>query len=739
MSEHSACAPHCNLSISNPSLRVLALALSILSWPVPDLVAQSISGPTLRVSSLEGDLKLDGRLDERQWYNGSAIGGLTMVEPTEGGDLAGHTEIRVLVDHKSIVIGVMCQDPDPAGIVSFSKARDSELRDEDHIKLILDTFLDGRTGYIFALNPSGARYDALVANQGEGENSDWDAIWEAATHRGANGWSAEIRIPIQSLGFQSGLDQWGFNAERRVQRLQETSRWASPSRDARISQASRAGRLTDLPEFDYGLGLTVRPALVSGLHKPAREVETDGRLDPSLDVSQRLGSNLLASATVNTDFAETEVDTRRTNLTRFSLFFPEKRSFFLAGADIFDFGIGLRTFRNVDLLPFHSRRIGLFESRTVPINAGGKVSGRIGNTSLGALAVQTRSVDSLVPSSTMGSMRIKQNVLAESSIGAIATVGDPEGRPGAYTVGADATFQTSRLGGDKNFIIGVWGLATGREGLEGDRKALGGKIDYPNDTWDVALTYKWIGDGFDPSLGFVPRPGVQMWSGGLNYRLRPSWSWVRWMLHELRPTLVTDLSGVWESYRVFTAPVNWLFESGERFEFNIAPEGERLREPFEIAPGVVIPPGEYSWVRYRLEGDLAAKRVVSGRVSWWFGEFYDGSLHQISVRVAVKPSATANLEISGERNVGSLQAGDFTQDLVSMRLQINFSPDLQLNSLVQYDNDSRIVGTNTRMRWTFNPYGDAFLVYNHNVANLPDDWALESNQLLIKVQYAFRM
>ncbi len=717
---------------------VLPLLVAMITCS-PALSAQDNGRPTLRIAALGDGLSLDGVLDEPEWQGADRISELTMIEPIEGGVLAGTTVVRLLADSRVIVIGVVCHDPDPPGIVSYSKARDSELRSEDHVKFILDTFLDGRSGYIFALNPSGARYDALVADQGEGENSDWDAVWEAATHRGPQGWSAEVRIPIQSLGFNAALDEWGFNVERRLERLQESSRWASPTRDAKISQSIRAGRLTGLPDFNFGLGLTVRPAVVSGFEKPDFDVDTEGSLEPSLDVAQRIGANMLASLTVNTDFAETEVDTRRTNLTRFSLFFPEKRTFFLEGADIFDFGLGMESFHQVDLMPFHSRRIGLFGGETVPLRVGGKLNGRVGNTNFGGLAVRTGDVGGLVPAATLGVARVEQNILEESSIGAIATFGDPEGRSNSWMTGVDAVYQTSRLAGNKNFLVGGWALVTDREGLEGDKKAFGAKIDYPNDAWDIALTYMQIGDAFDPSLGFVPRPGIKKLSGGANLRSRPKLSWVRWMYYELRPTLVLDRDSRWESYRVFTAPVNWLFESGERFEFNVVPEGERLVEPFEIADSVVITPGAYHWVRYRLEADIAAKRKVSGRISWWFGGFYGGYLHQVTARLALKPSATASLELAGERNVGSIPAGDFTKDLVSARMLINFSPDLQLSAFVQYDNESESVGANARVRWTFHPSGDLFVVYNHNVSERLSEWELESNQLLVKLQYAIRM
>jgi hypothetical protein len=450
--------------------------------------APAVAAPTLRVGSLAGPLRLDGRLDEAAWAAADSIANLTQIEPAEGGAPAGRTVVRVLAGAGEIVIGVRADDPEPGRLVSFARERDAALANEDHVKIVLDTYRDGRSGYVFAVNPNGARYDALVADQGEGENANWDAVWEAATARTATGWSAEIRIPVRSLLFRPGLDEWGFNVQRRVQRLQETDRWASPERDYKITQTFRAGRLTDLPPFALGVGLSVRPSLTAGAGVPAPRGRMEDDRDASLDVTQLLGANTLASLTVNTDFAETEVDTRRTNLTRFPLVFPEKRTFFLQGADIFDFGLGAGD----DARPFFSRRVGLLNGQEVPIRVGGKVNGRSRGTNYGALAVRTGhagvpGLDSLPTGNTMGVLRVKQNVLRESSVGVISTFGDPLGRARSWLGGADATYQTSRFRGDKNFLVGVWGQALGREGLAGRRRAFGGKVDYPNDLWDVAV------------------------------------------------------------------------------------------------------------------------------------------------------------------------------------------------------------------------------------------------------------
>src|SRR5688572_22357209 len=728
---------------------LIAIAVGL---PLPVLsqdARATASRPSLRVGVAEG-IGIDGRLDEAAWMRTDSIANLTQIEPVEGQPPTGRTVVRVVTTADAIIFGIRADDPDAARITSFARNRDASLTSEDHIRVVLDTYLDGRSGYVFIVNPHGARYDALVANQGEGENAQWDAIWEAATHRDATGWSVEIMIPVKSLLFKRGLTEWGFNVERRIQRLLESSRWASPDRDVKINVTSRAGLLTGIPAFDLGAGLSLRPSVTSSVGKPAPATAALSDVSASLDVTKRLGANTLGSLTINTDFAETEVDTRRTNLTRFPLLFPEKRTFFLEGSDIFDFGLGLgnSSGSSGDLIPFFSRRIGLLGGREVPLDAGLKIAGREGATNFGALIVRTGDVDTLPTENTMGVLRLRQNVLQESSVGVIATFGDPLGRDDAWTAGADLTYQTSRFQGNRNFLVGVWGLMTDRADLTGRKHALGAKIDYPNDLWDIALTWKWMGESFDPSLGFVQRPGAQLVTFNVTNTPRPKRPIlglrVRQMTNEWFNTLATDLNGRWESYRIFLAPVNWRLESGDRYEINVVPTGERLVQPFEIAEGVVIPPGSYHWNRYRLEAQLAAKRKFSGQFTWWFGEFYSGTLDEFIATAAWKPSALFIMEFNATRNVGRLAEGDFTQDVIGTRVRLNVSPDLQFNSYMQYDNTTDSFGTNTRVRWTFSPLGELFVVYNHNIREMiptpgiQREWRFDSNQLLVKLQYAWR-
>jgi len=699
------------------------------------LGAYAQDAPRVRAGAISGELRVDGVLDEAAWASAEIISRFIQTDPAEGQPASTATTVRVIANATSIAIGIICEDDEPDRIVSYSVRRDAWLNGEDNVAVVLGPFRDGRSGYVFGVNPSGARYDALIEQGENDENSEWDGIWEASSRRTPTGWTAEIVIPVQTISFNPDLREWHFNVQRRVQRRLETSRWASPARQFDVTQTSRAGVLTDLPDFDLGVGLTIRPSISGGGGVPEPDGDIEGEFQPSLDVTQRIGANLLASFTVNTDFAETEVDTRRTNLTRFPLFFEEKRTFFLEGSDIFSFGLGL----DEDVIPFFSRRIGLVSGQEIPILGGAKLNGRIGHTYVGGLVVGTKDKEGVVSDDTfMAVGRVKQNLWSESWIGGLASVGDPLGRGGAWLGGVDFTFATSRFRGDRNLLFGLWGLATGRDGLDGDTTAYGATFSYPNDEWEAGLSYKRVGRDFDPSLGFVPRRAVQLINVEFENNTRLSRGPIQSLSHDVRPSLALDLSGQWESYEVSISPVNWQLRSGDRLQINADPEGERLVEPFEVSDGVVIAPGAYHWRRYRAEVETAEKRRLSAEATAVFGGFYDGELTQFEFQATWNPTALFTVEFETEHNIGDMPGGRFTQTLIGNRVRVNVSPDLSIASYVQYDTESDSVGVNTRLRWTFTPVADLFVVYNHNVRSLLDRWQMESNQLLIKLQYAFR-
>lgn len=727
--------------------------MKLLSWGcaalagVSALAGQDRDRPRLRVSPLTGPIVLDGRMREPVWATAdSAL--LTEFEPELGSVPAERTVVKVLANADMLVFGIRCDDPDPDRITSFSRARDPDLSEEDHVRIVLDPFLNEQSGYVFAVNPDGARYDALITEQaqrlGGRENPDWDTIWEAAAARSPTGWAVEIRIPIKSLLYKPGLTEWGFNVQRRVQRKLETERWAFPGRNWRITQMSRAGRLVDLPKLRLDRGLSVRPALVTGSGIAAPGARWSSSAAGSLDATQRIGSNTLAFLSIHTDFAETEVDQRRTNVSRFSLFFPEKRWFFLEGTDIFDFGPGI----SPDVVPFWSRRIGLFNGQTVPIALGTKESGRVGETSFGLLAVRTGAVPGLVPATDMAVVRVKQNVLGESNVGFIGTVGDPTGATGSWLAGADALLQSSHVLGDKNAQLGLWGLTMDGRSLTGSKTAAGVSLFYPNDTWNNFLGYYRVGDGFQPALGFVPRPGVQQFNLALNYLPRATAPWLaRWLSRaafELIGVLVTDLNGRWETVFGRLSAFNLAFQNGDQLAIAAHPEAERLDAPFGIAPGDTIATGSYTFLRYRIDYARAAKRRVSWSFTYAGGDFYNGRLGEYIGTLLLKPSPLFIVELSGERDQGKIVPSTvpvpFVLERYGVKLRVNPSPDLEFNAFTQYDNSSRQLGSDIRIRWNFRPSGDFFLTYNHNIA-VPigaRPWTFDCNRLSTKIQYALR-
>lgn len=697
--------------------------------------------PKLRAGRLTSPLDLDGLLNEPEWDKADSISTLTEVDPNEGSRPSARTVVRILANSNYIAIGIEAYDNKPSKVIGFSRGRDAFLQNQDNVKIVLGTFHDRRTGYVFATNPEGARYDALINPEGghrNRENRDWNTIWEAKATRTDFGWSAEILIPTKSLMFKKNSTVWGFNVERQIKRLQEVDRWSGANHNYHIDQMNVAGDLTNLPKMTLGHGISITPAVTFGGGKPASGASETTTFKPSIDISKRIGSNLNSTLTFNTDFAQTQVDARQTNLTRFPLFYPEKRAFFLQGADIFNFGVGL----GHDVIPFFSRTIGLVDGVQVPIMAGGKISGRIGQTNVGGLVVHTARKDTnnalLVPATTMSAIRVQQNIFSESNFGIIATAGDPTGLKNAWMLGGDLTLKTSHFEGDKNIRLGIWGLANNKEGLTGDKTAEGIQLSYPNDLWNIALTYKRIGDGFQPSLGFVPRPGIIIYDANLIFAPRPSWSWLRQVFFMNFPRLITDLHGHWESYRYMASPLNLNFESGDRIEFDIIPQGERLFDPFDIASNVTIPDGKYNFLRYQVQVNLASKRKLHGHLSYQFGTFYDGKLHQIQAHLFWNPNALFNMSLTAERDIGLMPEGDFTKNLIGTQFGFNFSTDLGINSFIQYDTDSKVLGTNTRLAWTFNPYGKVFVVYNHSLENMMNRFEFQQNELLIKIEYTFR-
>jgi hypothetical protein len=603
---------------------------------------------------------------------------------------------------------------------------------------VLDPFNNHRLGYVFQVNAGGARTDGLISPASSLPNYDWDGIWNAKVQRTLDGWVAEIRIDSHSLQFPHHIDRWSFNVQRYVPRGQVSLQWANITLDSTIFDLARMGTLGGVGALEQGLGLDVAPyALLR--HDSARG---DTAAQVGGDVRYNITPSLAATLTVNPDFAEAEADTDQINLTRFPLFYPEKRRFFSEASNLFTFGAGLTD--NDTFLPFYSRNVGLVNGEAVRVDSGVKVVGSVGPWSIGALDVETGRSGFSSPTRLFAG-RLTYDIDDHLRVGTLLTSGDPTGKSHNSFAGADAVWHTSTFHGDKNLTLSGW-AARSNDPLPGQHSGWGLYTEYPNDLWQGYVSVNVFGDALDPALGFLPRPGTRQYDVYLDYRPRPTSAalrWVRQFFYQLEVLQVDDLHGITQTRRIFTAPFNADAESGEHYEFDWIPEYEALSAPFEIAHGVILPPGRYHFDRYRVETQSSEAR------SWRIGnvvevgDFYSGRLSQVMPFVDwTVQGGKLRFKLSNETDYGRLPQGNFIQRLYILKASYAFSPDLIFSTLAQYDSTIGHIGLNARLQWTIAPGRDFFLVVDHGVEVSVTDPNVRSapiaNIVIAKLRWDFR-
>ena len=717
-------------------MRFLLHFFLCLIIPFNLIVAQE---PVIRAIKSEQSPVIDGKLNESLWDLAIPFSDFRMVEPTPGSDPTEKTEIKVIYDLKGIYFGIRCYDSEPQRISANTMEHDkSEERNEDQISLLLDPFLDKRSAYIFIINPKGARSEGFAS--GEHYNLGWDGLWEARCQTDSEGWTGEIFISFKTISFNPKLTSWGINIERYIARKQEVIRYSGISLNSFFSNPKEAGLITGIENIKQGLGVTFRPyAKVSRNDNKTDDIDPSKDLKGGFDIYKNITPNLVGAVTVNTDFAETEVDARRLNITRFPLYYPEKRTFFLEGSDIFDFG----STSSSTFLPFFSRRIGLIEGQQVPLKWGTKFFGKISNTNLAILDVQSGSSEMTAPTN-MFAGRISQNIFDESKVGVILTNGSQSGKQNTLA-GADFKYKTSRFMGGDNFSVDLWGVKNWNEAKGGNKNGFGFKIDYPNDLIDAAVSYTFLGDSLDPGLGFLPRSAYHSLYTSCSYmpRLEKGWigSVVRQWFFELRMTNYWNLEGDLESRQIFTAPINFRTESGEHIEFNVIPNREVLPVDFEVSEGIIIQSGDYSFLNYRFEVNTASYRKVQFDFSYSFGEFYDGHYNDIETGVTLKLDGYATMELGANLVRGNLPQGKFSENVYFTKLNLYITPDLGITNYVQFDDITNQIGYNGRFFWQIRPGNTIYLVYNNITERLfdPDKrFQMKEDQLLFKVQMSIR-
>lgn len=710
------------------------------------LLASTALAQTTSVLRVTSPVQLDGKLDEPFWAQAAAIE-LTQQAPKPGGATPFTTTVRIAATEEMVYIAFLCKDPEPAKLAVHTMQRDGEVEGDDFVSVAFDTYGDRRTGYFFRVNAAGARVDGLIAGP-EHPSLDWDGIWDVRTHRLPDGWTAEIAIPSRTLNFKRGLDVWGANFERNIARTRTVLRWAAPTLDAFFFDLSRSGTVTGFGHLKQGLGLELSPYTTGRTRNFFQNGGRTAQLTAGADLTYRVTSQLAAVFTANTDFAETEVDTRQLNLSRFELFFPERRAFFLEGSNQYQFGLGLDS----QFIPFFSRRIGLFEGQQIPINAGVKLNGRAGKWNIGMLDVQTRDTvlrdGSFVPSTNLFASRVSYDVTSKLRLGGILTNGSPDGTNRNTLAGFDGVWRTSQFRGNKNLFIGGWtAMASGDVG-NGSRSGYGFKIDYPNDRWDCFVSFNKYGSSLNPHLGYLPRPGVRRFDTACEYRPRPRkdgpFGWIRQQFMDHRYYRVVNERGQVESEQFSWVPLNIQTESGDRFSVNWVPSYEFLPVPFTITEGVTLPVGRYRFQRFIGEAESSPNRRIQFTNTTGAGTFYSGTLVQQENTVNYT-SQRGNWQagVTIEQNFGKLPEGRFVQRLWQLSTTYAVNPNLALSNFLQYDSESHNVGNNMRLRWTIQPGNELFIVWNRGWKRLllsPHEQGLipDTELLAIKLRWTFR-
>ena len=731
----------------------LALSTSILCSSALGQVHPGATMKSMEVRRLPGGAPvIDGRLDDAAWESATVVEDFHQVQPLEYQDPSDPTQVMVFYDDEALYVGARM--PQTLGVLGNTLRQGQEFWGDDIFALIIDTFNDKRNGYRFQVNPNGVRMEAIYENT-TSTNWDWTGIWRAAATQDDGGWTAEMAIPFKTLSFNSDNDTWGINFTRDIGLVDELSGWVSRNSDANPSIAGEAAGFTNL---QLGRGLDVVPSLVFDAHRTVSPNTTDWGAEPSLEVYYKVTPSLNASLTLNTDFSATEVDDRQVEFTRFSLFFPEKRNFFLRDSDIFqfgqigfigNFGTGLSyTFSRPDLengQPFFSRRIGLSQAgRPVDLSRGGKLAGRIGRWNVGALAIRQDEFEGVGATDILVA-RATANVLEESTIGVIVTDGDPRSNRDNSLAGIDFRYSNTQLPGGRVLEADLWYQRSQTDGIHLDDDAYGFRVRAPNRTgFRGSFGSKTIEENFFPALGFVNRSGVRNHTANFGYVHRFRSAPIRtayWGIDAERIDLVDG--GVQTQVVTLRA---FEFDTTEQFRgyANLIANREVLARPFVVwrrgDEQVVIPAGDYSFNTVQLQFGTPSSRPVWAQVNQSSGNFYDGERNRISTSVGWRPSIRFVTNLGYQYNGVTLPHGNFTTRLVRFSAEVVFSSTLSLVTLLQYDDISETMGINARLHWVPQAGREGFVVLNHNFEDfdLDNRFSSSGSDLALKFYYTLR-
>ena len=658
------------------------------------------------------EIVIDGVLEEASWETVTPAKDFIQFEPSPGMPATEPTEVYFLYDDDNLYVAAICFQADPLSIVATELQKDFGTPDNDGIAFMLDTLHDLRSGFVFATNPAGARSDSQTANDGGIINRNWDGVWDVQVKVHENRWIAEFMVPFKTLRFtKDGSQEWGLNVRRRVRGKNEDSHWAPIPRPYNATRASMAGTLRGLENIRQGRNLKIKPFAIAGFRqvREGGELPIDDEYDGGLDLKYGLSPSVTLDVTYRTDFAQVEADQQQVNLTRFSLFFPEKREFFIENSSIFGFGESVlgRRGGGVNVIPFFSRRIGLSGSTPVPIVGGARMSGQIGNYDVGLLSMKTESVDGR-PSDTFTVGRIKRKLMDSSWIGGIFTNRDST-VSGDYNrlLGVDARFRLFQ-----RLELSSYVLKSTTPGVSGDDQARQFEAAWLDSDFTIAASYHETQQNFNPEVGFTRRRNIEKTSGNVSWRPRlESNERIRNLTFSAGIDYYANNDGEIET-REQTLGTGIAFYGRSAINLSATRTFDRLSRDFAIRSDITIPTGDYNYDRFSIGYNSNRSRKISGNVRYEFGEFWDGRRESASLGVALKPNPHLNFDLDYSRNQVRLSNGSFKTNLVGARLLYSFTTRMFLNAFLQYNTDARQFSSNVRFHIIHHPLSDLYVVFN---------------------------
>jgi hypothetical protein len=726
-----------------PLMFASLLAVALFQQQAPDLLPDGLVRPEIRVPTIEAPLpgewgiRLDGLLDEEEWSKAALFDGFQEVEPNEGAPADPKTEVLMWRSATHLYIGLRFYEPDPGSMVLQNQHRDAFLNDDDRFQLVVDTFGDSPTAYFFQLSAAGSRGDALIGDNGNRFNKRWDTYWEAKTRILKDRWTAEIVIPFRSMASNESGD-WRINFERYRGSSRTRYRWTAARREFRHFNLANGGIITGMDGVEHGLGVTMTPYFkVKRLSEHGGPRSWDTGMGGELD--WWITPQLKMSLTANTDFAETEVDDRQINLSQYSLFFPEKRDFFLEDANLFEFGLP----RSNSLLPFYSRRLGLVGGEEVSVDTGARLSGRAGPWDIGLLAVSTgqENIDGeVVPEGESFVIRPSYNLNNRFAIGGILTYGDAADDDRNLVTGLDTRYNDNLFGGE--FDLSTFAVRSEDETDGSQGGAAGARASLRTSNWRYSTQFFLAKGDFNPGLGFVQRPGQSNWTSSVSFEPRPSdpGSKVRKYTFSLSPSAWFEDSVKLMSHSVRFTYFGVEWDSGDKLEFDVRYAGDRVTEDDFDPGGVPVPADFYDFTDFSVEFESSEARPVSVKLDVRSGSWYDGDRTRYDMDLNWRPNPTVAMDLSYQENQASLANGDFATRVFGLGANLYASPALSWQNILQADNESEELGWQSRLRWIHRDGQELFLVVNAGWVQRVDDVIVPTERdLALKLVYSVRL